>query len=895
MTGSKVRVQIIGNYLEPLEKLLNDRSIAVDSIISKCNPLAMTGKTDISYIEYAEKSDTKMLSVLNIRKNLNQMLSRDPEIFCQNYNVQPLGKEVRYKNDTSYIVVSNSGIALTLFEKNGIIFSYSWPEDDFIHALVADKGYNKLSFPFPEEFNIRFYYDNFINSIIKEYDKDHIILIKTNVSQWYLNKDEITPFDRKSAQIRRCINEMDEYFIQATHCCVIDDEFNYIPPERISCSVPYVQKSNYAYERIADRISDIIHKNIMKQNPVNYWGNGSLVGILNDRLSSDILDANKENLNYIENRWLSLRDIKEKDLQRDNAFFANVLKLERFLAPNKSYTLSDYVNEKINSKNCAFDFNDFNMAELYAEYMKLDINDLIAIYILLQRSDDTSLYKKIVEKICCSNDCLPLKAAAEQKKSNIDILKGYPFINKDWITDNSSAVYVPLKKGLYLVLDPETEKTISMTKIDFCDEPDSEKIIENGYICSVLEADALTYCIDYYVEKAKRNFGAEPTFLRFESFEEFDQSLNFINYKALLENERFVFEINGSRCNYTEKYTAITDLTELMDKDLVTVRVSNGLGDQLGYYILGQLIEDHSNRKVLYDNTSCRDFNGFEIHKFAKRNLNVLTDLISKRILDCVGYESFKRIYCKISKKYTAVTWDYDYRYKRFASGSPCLLTRDIYQAVTTNMPYSYYLFWLAIDDARTQFDFNLRDYIEFPEFTDTKHKELSEKMLSCDAVVIHVRRGDYVNKGWSANDSFYANTIRGVMGLKQYTQKKFFVFSDDIKWCKEHKKDIGLDQVGECEIIFAEGNKYENSFRDIQLMSLGKIMIIGTSYFSRIAALYSDTWEMFFSSSEKICKQFEEKIRKNRYNIDVVCNENSTASKQQSAHPSANTQPPRV
>lgn len=870
MDNSKVRVQIIGNYLEPLEKMLNDRNITVDSIITKCNPLAMVGKGDKSYMDYAEKKDTKMLSVLNIRKNLDQMLSRDPRSFCQNYNVQPLGKEVRYKNETSYLIVSNSGIVLNLYEKKGVLFSVSWPEDDFIRAVKNDKTYTELRFPFPREFNVMYYYDKFIDIVLNEYDKDHIILIKTNSAQWYMSGDDIAAFDKRSSEVRSYLNAMDEYFIQATHCLVINEEFNNIPHEKVPCAVPYVQKSNLVFERIAEKISDIICGNRNKYLARIFSWKNSLAESLSKKLSLAVINSNRENMQFVEDNWLSFRDIKSLEPQFRNAFFANILKLEKFLAPNVDYTLTDYVLEKMNSGNYIFDDNDLDIAELYAEFMKSDINDLIAFYMISKNCNKAILLKRLVEKICQNPDCIPVQAAIALKKANVEFLKNYPYINANLDTDNSSAVYIQLKKGIYLVLDPNSETPVRKIKIEFCEAPDHKRIIEDGYVCSILEAEALTYCIDYYVEKAKNNCGGNPTFLKFETFNEFECSLNYIDYKSLLENEAFVFEIADSKCCDIESYSAITDLTELMDKDLVTVRVNDGLGDQFGYYVLGRLIEEYSNRKVLYDNLSCRGFNGFEVHKFAKKHMNVLSAKLSKRLIHDISYESFNKIYKKISNDYTVITWDYDYRYKRFSSGSPCFLTSNIHQAVTTVLPYSYYHFWLSINNAKTQFNFKLRDYIEFPEFVEEEHKALCKKMLSCDSVVIHIRLGDYISVGWATDNSYYVDKIRKVMSLKQYNNKKFFIFSDDIRWCKEHKKEIGLDQVGECEIIFVEGNKYENSFRDIQLMSLGKIMIVGTSYFSRIAALYSNTWEMFFSSEERICRQFEEYVRKNKYDINT-------------------------
>lgn len=869
MNQQKTRVQIIGNYLDPLERLLNGYNIAVDSCIAKCNPLAMIGKTDDSYLKYAEDPEANFIRVLNIKKNLNQMLSRNSDNFCQNYNKQPVGKEVRDKNETSYLIFSNAGIALNLFEKNGILFSYSWPEDDFIKALKDDKGYRMLSFPFPEDFNVKYYYDKFIDTITAEYDKDHIILIKTNSSQWYMNEKDIATFDSRSSKVRKYISDLDEYFTAVTHCLVIDEEYNHIPSEKIPCSIPYVQKNTEVFEKITERLCDIItNGNSARYMPLNYRKDKSFISSLYSKLSEDTINSESESLETIERDWLSLSDIKAKNLTQSNVFFSDIYALKDFVDPKTERTLSDYVIKKMAAPNYTFNDKDLYIAQKYTKNMKLNINDLIAVYVMSQNCGNKLSFKEIAQNICKNSGSLPVKAAMQQKKSNIDYLKKYPYINFNSEDINSSAVYICLKNGVYLVLDPDDVHPIKKVNIDYVTELDFNRIIENNYTCSVLEADALTYSIDYYVQKAKNNCGNKPTYLKFDSEEEFYSSLNYIDYPVLLENERFAFDIAGRNDVKIKDYSPVTNLTELLDKDTANVFVGYGLGDQFGYYLLGQFIQEFSGRKVIYNDINCYAFNGFEIKRFAKKPMNLLSNKVSKRIKKSAGTNAFNTIYTKISPQFTFVTSSYEVWYKKLGYGSPCFFTSNLYQAVTTSLPYSYYHYHLFINKAVEHFSFNLRDNIEFPEFTEERHKALSQKMLSCDAVVIHIRLGDYIKMGWAADNSYYVDKISKVMGLKQYSNKKFFVFSDDIKWCEEHKAEVGLDQVEDCEVVFVEGNKYENSFRDIQLMALGKIMIIGTSYFSKIAALYNDRWEMFFSNDNAVCEHFKKFVRKNKYEI---------------------------
>lgn len=110
------------------------------------------------------------------------------------------------------------------------------------------------------------------------------------------------------------------------------------------------------------------------------------------------------------------------------------------------------------------------------------------------------------------------------------------------------------------------------------------------------------------------------------------------------------------------------------------------------------------------------------------------------------------------------------------------------------------------------------------------KNKELSELIESCNAVSLHIRRGDYVSH-------MNASSFHGLSPLEYYykaitflcervEQPCFFVFSDDIAWVKEHLKI-------EYPITFVDHNSVNQGFEDMRLMSLCKHNIIANSTFS--------------------------------------------------------------
>lgn len=117
-----------------------------------------------------------------------------------------------------------------------------------------------------------------------------------------------------------------------------------------------------------------------------------------------------------------------------------------------------------------------------------------------------------------------------------------------------------------------------------------------------------------------------------------------------------------------------------------------------------------------------------------------------------------------------------------------------------------------------------------FPKFNDNKNIELAELITNKRAVSCHVRRGDYLKDSLYGvcTSEYYVKAIDEIN--KRVSPDLYCVFSDDIKWCKENLGEIiGKDK----DIVFVDWNKGENSFRDMQLMSLCNHNIIANSSFS--------------------------------------------------------------
>lgn len=134
------------------------------------------------------------------------------------------------------------------------------------------------------------------------------------------------------------------------------------------------------------------------------------------------------------------------------------------------------------------------------------------------------------------------------------------------------------------------------------------------------------------------------------------------------------------------------------------------------------------------------------------------------------------------------------------------------------------------------EFENEIRSSFAFNVHFEDKINLLRNKILSCEAICLNVRRGDFVD-----------NDFHGTMGLDYYLKSldvlnskidaelKIFVFSDDIEWCLDNLK---FDYVTEFIGHSYKGIKFSSY---LYLMQACKYFIIPNSSFAWWAAFLSD------------------------------------------------------
>ncbi len=121
----------------------------------------------------------------------------------------------------------------------------------------------------------------------------------------------------------------------------------------------------------------------------------------------------------------------------------------------------------------------------------------------------------------------------------------------------------------------------------------------------------------------------------------------------------------------------------------------------------------------------------------------------------------------------------------------------------------------------------------KFTFSADCFNPELSEKIKACNSVALHIRRGDKVTRKdfLASDDNYTRHAIEKISALT--SDIKFFVFSDDIAWCREN-----LPKIHEADYTFING---QTAQQDMALMSICKHVIMGPSTFSWWGAWLND------------------------------------------------------
>lgn len=245
------------------------------------------------------------------------------------------------------------------------------------------------------------------------------------------------------------------------------------------------------------------------------------------------------------------------------------------------------------------------------------------------------------------------------------------------------------------------------------------------------------------------------------------------------------------------------------------IKFHGGLGNQMFQYCFYKRMMLESD-EVLADTSffkKVKAHNGLEIERLFNIKLNKIDKKIERFLFSKNKITKLKRSILKKINRFKVYTY-FDTVYDESIIINP--------------KKYSFYEgYWQSEKYFKTIEDI-IRKKIIFPEIVEEKNLKILKNIQEENSISIHVRRGDYVGHpqlDGLAPVEYYEKAIEYLK--KKIENPKFFIFSNDLSWCKEN---LPLKE-NEYEVV--EGNTGNNSYIDMQLMSLCKHNIIPNSSFS--------------------------------------------------------------
>lgn len=254
---------------------------------------------------------------------------------------------------------------------------------------------------------------------------------------------------------------------------------------------------------------------------------------------------------------------------------------------------------------------------------------------------------------------------------------------------------------------------------------------------------------------------------------------------------------------------------------MIVSHMIGGLGNQMFQYAFGKsramaLNVDLRLHTTDFDQYHCHQ--GFELQRVFDSSFQVISDQEFRHLL---GWRSNR--YCRKVIQH---------HYFSFLRNSQFIVepSFEFWSGASSVKDDSFLVGYWQSEKYFLDIQETIRKDFSFKQKLSRKNSEIIAKMKTCNAVSIHVRRGDYVENPATTQVhglcplDYYRRAINYLS--KHVSQPVFFVFSDDIAWVREN-----LILSFPCHYV--DHNQGAESYNDMRLMSLCNHHIIANSSFS--------------------------------------------------------------
>lgn len=211
-----------------------------------------------------------------------------------------------------------------------------------------------------------------------------------------------------------------------------------------------------------------------------------------------------------------------------------------------------------------------------------------------------------------------------------------------------------------------------------------------------------------------------------------------------------------------------------------------------------------------------------------KKNKGFFMLNIDDGVFSHCGLELFRVFKCHDSWRYRVLGilhiikpsfWN---KYKYITEQSEFVYSPEVLFNINKNAVYDGY--WQSekyFEDIKKK----IRNRFRFKEkLLNSKTIDLARIIKEENSISIHIRRGDYLNYEWGVcSMDYYKKSITYIS--ERTSNPKFYLFSDDIEWCKNH--------FSKNNYYIVDWNTGKDSWQDMYLMTKCKHNIIANSTFS--------------------------------------------------------------
>ena len=260
---------------------------------------------------------------------------------------------------------------------------------------------------------------------------------------------------------------------------------------------------------------------------------------------------------------------------------------------------------------------------------------------------------------------------------------------------------------------------------------------------------------------------------------------------------------------------------------MIITKLIGGLGNQMFQYAVARSLS------VIKQTDFKIDISGFELVKppytprrYELNHFNIVENFASKREIKMVHRKEYLSSFLERIFPLQKFPFLQNHTYHCYGEKKWFNYDQDIFK-----LKGDIYLdgYWQTEKYFKNIEDIIRRDFTVKTE-PDEKNKDILNEIKNCNAVSVHVRRGDYVTSPLtsSIHDTCSLDYYKKCIDLiaEKADKSHFFIFSDDAKWTKENLKiDFPTTYIAH--------NGPDKGYEDLRLMSNCRHFIIANSSFS--------------------------------------------------------------